>query len=129
MIINRSIHTKGSIYRLALMLVLSFFNVSGSIGLSSYQPQGVATELLLTKSQKSISQLGYCYSFRLIRNVTPENNHQLQKQQQYAVIRFNDLFSTQFSHQYLKFLEIKPTILRKHSSIQAITLQYETLLA
>ncbi len=124
---NRPIHTKGNLYRLTLVLlmVLSIFSVSGSIGLSSYQPQKPTTELLLTAGQKSISCSGYYCSLK--RNHKVATEYQLQKQQKYAVIRFNELFTIQFIHQSYKFLEIKPAIRHNHSSIRVTRLQYKPL--
>jgi len=110
-------------------MVLSIFSVSGPIGLSSYQPQKAATELLLTAEQKSISSSGDYYGFRLNGNITPKYHHKLQKLQKQAAIRFNEQLIVRFNHQFRKFLDIKPAMLCLYSSVHVLKPQYEPLSA
>lgn len=130
MITIQSMHTKRKINRLTLglLMLLSIFTALGSIGLSANQPQKVSTELPLTTGQKFISRSCDYYGFKFSSNNVTKT-FQLQKQQKYALIRFNKLLLIQFNYQFRRFLEIKPGVLRNNSSLLVPKSQYEPLSA
>jgi len=128
---SRSTEIKGKLYRitLALLVMLSFFTVSGLTGLSSYLPQKASTELLFNKTRNAIPLTGYYYHVRINRDINPKYHYKLQQQEQYAVMIYNNQIIIRLNHLFCEFIKIKPAVLLQHCLGNLLKLQDETLTA
>jgi|GEM_PF-1377313 len=125
---NRLIHQKGRLYRLALALfvMLSIFSISGSVGLSSFQPQKTTTEFLWIGRERLFAAADQ-YRFKYVRCTLSRIHYHLQNHLNSALIRFNCLLNIRFSHQSSKFLTVKHSILRRYCSANWPNNKYEVL--
>lgn len=109
---SRSAHLKKQSFRflLAFSLVLSLFSVSGSVGLSSSQPQKTSTEFLWTERQHTLSR-SVAYSSKQAPAILSWSPNWTKLIEQKAILIHDEVLLARFNQLARQFKAIKPEIM------------------